>query len=262
MVEKPAMNERATTPDRTGTLPVTSEREKMLTRIREALTVPAPRPGVHGPRAGTALPPVNLPGSGTGEPALAGALARRWLPKVGETVADQLALFARNAAGLKADFQLFDRWEDLCAALTRLRDAENWRRVASHQAESSGKACAALQLPVCWTDRGYDVLDMEQCDAGITECDALIAQTGSVLVTSRSAGGRALSILPPHHVVIARREQLVADLPAAFELIQRKYAPAYPSMISFITGPSRTGDIERILVLGAHGPKKLTIYCV
>jgi L-lactate dehydrogenase complex protein LldG len=83
-----------------------------------------------------------------------------------------------------------------------------------------------------------------------------------VLVTSRSAGGRALSVLPPHHVVLAQREQFVPDLPAAFDLLKKKYADNYPSMISFITGPSRTGDIERILVLGAHGPKKLTILCV
>jgi L-lactate dehydrogenase complex protein LldG len=63
-------------------------------------------------------------------------------------------------------------------------------------------------------------------------------------------------------VVIARRDQLVADLPAAMALVKQKYADNYPSMISFITGPSRTGDIERILVLGAHGPKKLTIFCL
>jgi L-lactate dehydrogenase complex protein LldG len=68
-------------------------------------------------------------------------------------------------------------------------------------------------------------------------------------------------VLPPHHVVLARREQLVPDLPAAFALVKSKHGAAYPSMISFITGPSRTGDIERILVLGAHGPKKLTILC-
>ena len=104
--------------------------------------------------------------------------------------------------------------------------------------------------------------ELENCDAGITECDGLIAQTGSVLVTAHSAGGRALSVLPPHHVVLARREQLLPDLPEAFALLKRKYAANYPSFISFITGPSRTGDIERILVLGAHGPKKLTIFCL
>ena len=67
-------------------------------------------------------------------------------------------------------------------------------------------------------------------------------------------------MLPPHHVVLARREQLLSDLPAAFLLLERKYSQDYPSFIGFITGPSRTGDIERILVLGAHGPKKLTIF--
>jgi L-lactate dehydrogenase complex protein LldG len=105
------------------------------------------------------------------------------------------------------------------------------------------------------------VNELETCDAGVTECDALVAQTGSALVTSRSAGGRALSVLPPHHVVLARREQLVGDLTDALALVNRKYAPNFPSMISLITGPSRTGDIERILVLGAHGPKKLTVLC-
>jgi L-lactate dehydrogenase complex protein LldG len=69
-------------------------------------------------------------------------------------------------------------------------------------------------------------------------------------------------VLPPHHVVIARRGQLRPDLTAGFSLLRQKYAPDYPSFISFITGPSRTGDIERILVLGAHGPKRLTILLV
>jgi L-lactate dehydrogenase complex protein LldG len=241
-----------------------NERDKILTRIREALKVSAPLPGSHGGKTAShdhGLTPGGIKAMSAGHDPAA-TEARRWLPKVGASFDEQLALFAKNAADLKATFRLFDSGDDLNAALTQLRDAENWQRVASHQAELSAKACTALKLPVCWTDKGYDVLDMEKCDAGVTECDALIAQTGSILVTSRSAGGRALSVLPPHHVVIARREQLVADLPAAFALVQQKYAPDYPSMISFITGPSRTGDIERILVLGAHGPKKLTIFCV
>ena len=227
-----------------------SERENILGRIREALQVSAPLPGSHGETSAH---------THTESPA---SHAREWLPSVGTSVEEQFALFAKNAADLKADFQLLASRDELSAALKKIAAAEKWARVASHEGELSNFACKALGLPVTLTDRGYDVQAMEKCDVGITECDALVAQTGGVAVTSRSAGGRALSVLPPHHVVVARREQLVADLPAAFALLQQKYAPDFPSMISFITGPSRTGDIERILVLGAHGPKQLTIFCV
>ena len=111
-------------------------------------------------------------------------------------------------------------------------------------------------------DGGYEKNALEACDAGLTECESLVAQTGSVCVTARSSGGRALSVLPPHHVVIASRSQLVPDLAEAYEHLAKKYGATYPSFISFISGPSRTGDIERILVLGAHGPKKLTVLLV
>jgi L-lactate dehydrogenase complex protein LldG len=227
-----------------------TEREKIFARIREALTVPAPLPGQHG--AGHHAPPTGTPS----------AHAREWLPPVGDSFDDQLARFRANAADLKATFYLANNREELAKLLLELREVEGWKKIASHGGELTDAACQALALPVCRTDQPFNASELEACDAGITECDALIAQTGSVLVTNRSAGGRALSVLPPHHVVLARREQLLRDLPAAFELVKRKYAANYPSMISFITGPSRTGDIERILVLGAHGPKKLTIFCV
>ena len=226
-----------------------SERENILARVREALKETAHVPGSYG----------HEPLAASAHSSAAGA--QKWLPKVGDSFAEQLALFQTNAAELKADFQIFANRDELKATLAKISATENWKRIASHEGELTDFVSDALGLPVCSTDGGYDVHEMEACDAGISECDALIAQTGSVLVTSRSAGGRALSVLPPHHVVIARREQLVADLPAAFALVQEKYAPNFPSMISFITGPSRTGDIERILVLGAHGPKKLTILC-
>lgn len=229
-----------------------SEREKILSRIREALTVAAPLPGGH----------VHDGHHIQAAPRAAASGAREWLPPAGLTFDDQVNAFAANAAELKAEFHLLDSPDALAPLLQKLRDTEGWQRAASHRGKLTDAACQALGLPVLRTDQPYNVNDLEVCDAGITECDALIAQTGSVLVTSRSAGGRALSVLPPHHVVLGRRDQLLPDLTAAFELLQRIYADNYPSFISFITGPSRTGDIERILVLGAHGPKKLTIICI
>jgi L-lactate dehydrogenase complex protein LldG len=225
-----------------------TEREKILARVREVLKTPAPLPGSHGE---THLPTLTKTIS----------TARQWLPKVGESFEEQLALFAKNAAELKADFQLLASREELKTTLAKISVGGNWKCIASHRGELTDSVSGALNLPICFTDKNYAVDDLENCDAALTECEALVAQTGSVLVSAPSAGGRALSVLPPHHVVLARCEQLVADLPAAFELLLQKYAANYPSMISFITGPSRTGDIERILVLGAHGPKKLTILC-
>jgi L-lactate utilization protein LutC len=96
-------------------------------------------------------------------------------------------------------------------------------------------------------------------EVGVTGCDCLIAQTGSIVVSTRSAGGRALSVLPAIHVVRARRDQIVADLPAALAWLRRRYDGHWPSAISVITGPSRTADIEKILVMGAHGPKRLLL---
>ena len=215
-----------------------SEREKIFARIREALSVKAV--GHDG-----GLPSIEE--------------QRRVLPAVGSTHAEQLVQFRRNAADLRADFQQFASEDDLKSKVREFCQAEGWKKIATHEGQLANAVVESLGVPVLNATKGYDKHELAACDAGITECDALVAQTGSVLVTTLSAGGRALSCLPPHHLVLARKEQLVPDLPAALELLQRKYGTSYPSMISFITGPSRTGDIERILVLGAHGPKKLTI---
>lgn len=228
-----------------------TEREKILARIREALTVQAPLSEEHN-------------GNGEHAPPAASSLAgtRQWLPAVGNSFKEQLAAFRQNAESLKADVFTPANRDELKKRLFEVRCQGRWTKIASHAGELTDWVLPVLGLPVLKTDSGFDASDLEQCDAGVTECDALIAQTGSVLVTSSSAGGRLLSVLPPHHVVLARREQLLPDLPAAFELLKQKYGASYPSMISFITGPSRTGDIERILVLGAHGPKKLTIFLI
>jgi L-lactate dehydrogenase complex protein LldG len=228
-----------------------TERDKIFGRIREGLRAKANPPGhAAEPARSSSAVPNGAPPS---------AQAREWLPRVGPSLPERLGLFQKTAEDLKAVVVVLESQAQLGDTLNQLRTAEGWKKIAAHRGALVDAAVDALALPVCRTDEGYNVRDLESSDVGITECDALVAQTGSVVVTTRSAGGRALSVLPPHHVVLARKEQLVPDLPEAFELLKKAYAPNYPSFISFITGPSRTGDIERILVLGAHGPKKLTI---
>ncbi len=228
-----------------------SEKDKILGRIREALTLTAPVPGAHEP----------LPDK-AGDRTQHDDDFRAWLPEVPESRDGQISLFAENSAALKTEFITVSNAADAHHALQQISKREGWNKLAAHHSEAVDPAIAKLDLPTEWVDDDPQVDDLEAADAGISACDMLVAQTGSVVVSSISAGGRALSVLPPHHVVLAHSSQLVADMPKAFERLAELYPDGYPSFLSFITGPSRTGDIERILVLGAHGPKQLTVILV
>jgi L-lactate dehydrogenase complex protein LldG len=94
----------------------------------------------------------------------------------------------------------------------------------------------------------------------ITHADFLIARTGSVVITSLSGGGRRLSVLPPVHIVLANRSQIVPSLENTWQNLEAR--PLACSSLTIITGPSRTSDIEKELVLGAHGPKRLVVIVV
>jgi L-lactate dehydrogenase complex protein LldG len=221
-----------------------NRRDEILGRIKEALRLRAHKPR----RAGT-----------SGDGGRTGSTMRAWLPAVPNDHEAIVEAFARNCVELRAQCYRLAGLPELSGKLLELKNSEGWKLIASHRAPILDSILPSMGLPVLLADDRPATADLERADVGITACDALIAQTGSILLTARSAGGRALSVLPPHHIVIARENQLLPDLPAAFELLQKTYGHAYPSLITFITGPSRTGDIERILVLGAHGPRILTI---
>jgi L-lactate dehydrogenase complex protein LldG len=187
---------------------------------------------------------------------------RQVLPQVPSDFPGQVALFAERSEGLKTEFLPCADESAAGVQLKMLSDREKWESVALPPDERIRSLLSTLSVSKLEVSRSTAKTELEKVSVGITGCDALIAQTGSVLLTATSAGGRALSVLPVHHVVIAMSSQVVPDLPAAFELLERKYAPNFPSFMTFITGPSRTGDIERVLVLGAHGPRKLSVILI
>jgi L-lactate dehydrogenase complex protein LldG len=232
------------------------QRTQVLQRIREALRQPAPHRHVGQIGDHPALSDAKVE-------ALPDAEAyRAWLPAVGTSLDEQIELFARNSAQLKTEFHRVTSLEAAAQQLADIARASGWQRIATHRHPLAQPVAESLGLPRLLVEPGYEVHEMERCDAAVTGCDFLVAQTGSLLVSGPSAGGRALSVLPPHHVVVARKDQIVPDLAAALRGARERYAAQWPSFLSFITGPSRTGDIERILVLGAHGPKRLTILLV
>src|SRR5687767_8898357 len=95
-------------------------------------------------------------------------------------------------------------------------------------------------------------------EIAITGCEVLVARTGSIVLSS-AANRRVPSVYAPIHICIAYSTQLIYDIKEALEFIKNKYQNGLPSLISFATGPSRTADIEKTLVVGVHGPKE--VYC-
>ena len=181
------------------------------------------------------------------------------LPRVPEDWESKLKIFTARCEGLRAVLKVVDDDAAMAAVVQDIVNNDGGRRVAYHRTPIVTPLIESLGTATLCVDGGYDPLELEQCDIGITGCFALVAQTGSVMVTSESTGGRALSVLPPHHIVLASAEDLVTDLPTAYAKFAAHAERQPSSMLSLISGPSRTGDIERILVLGAHGPKRLTI---
>lgn len=92
-----------------------------------------------------------------------------------------------------------------------------------------------------------------RADLGVTGCLALVAETGSILLAHPE--GRAASLLPDTHAVVATPDQVVASLEDALARVRDHDGPA----CTFVTGPSRTADIEKTLVMGMHGPRRLIL---
>jgi len=96
----------------------------------------------------------------------------------------------------------------------------------------------------------------------ITQCEFLVARLGGILVSSNQASGRRSFVFPEIHIILANTSQLTSDLDDALKKLKKKYDQKFPSLVSLITGPSRTADIEKTLVMGVHGPKELYVFLV
>ncbi|MFZ0796347.1 MAG: LUD domain-containing protein [Terriglobales bacterium] len=114
---------------------------------------------------------------------------------------------------------------------------------------------ADLGRAIRWSSQGAPG---EASQATVTLAEALIAQTGSILVTA-SCGGRGASVIAPCHIVFATIAQLVPDLPTALSRVSQERILDHNSFACVISGSSRTADIEKILVQGAHGPRRLVV---
>ena len=147
-----------------------------------------------------------------------------------------------------AQAQVADHW-----ALFRERLSEVGGEVAdfSAVADCPGPFWIQEGLKGFWP--GFDLAaDPWEAMTGVCRADMAVAETGSVLFASGPDQPRLLSLLPPRHVVLLDPKQIESNLEAALARLDRRNW-------AIVTGPSRTADIEGILVRGAHGPRELIV---
>ena len=160
--------------------------------------------------------------------------------------------FAEQFTKLQGKFVYCINQQELAFQLNSLVKKVDWQKV--YCLEDDLLKEAGLQLSDRLVKTG-----LADCDVSITGCECLVARTGTIVMSSAQESGRSTSVYAPVHICIAYSNQLVYDVKDALQLVKEKYSNAIPSLITFATGPSRTADIEKTLVVGVHGPKE--VYC-
>jgi len=167
---------------------------------------------------------------------------------------DELAvLFVREFTAVAGKFIYCESEPELAETIHALAEQENWKNVYCYEPD--------IQHVLSTYNVDYRNSEpMDDADVSITGCEALVARFGSIIVSSAQEMGRQTTVYPPVHLVVAHLSQLAPDIKTAFHLIQERYkteGKPIPSMLTQVTGASRTADIEKTLVMGAHGPKEL-----
>ncbi len=203
-----------------------SSKENILKKIRKALETPVPLPFSRAEGNSTVYHPATD---------------------------DLSVMFAEEFTRLLGKFAFFLDHIELVKQLEAIIRQQQWKEIY----------CAEEGLKYLLQKNGFSHFtekSLALCDVALTTCEVLIARTGTIVMSSAQPEGRTASVYAPVHVCIAESSQVVFDVDDAMQFLKEKYGIHIPSLITFATGPSRTADIEKTLVVGVHGPKE--VYCL
>ncbi len=207
---------------------VSSSKEKILKKIREALSNPVPLPFPKSEGTNSVFQPQKD---------------------------DLEILFAEEFTKLLGKFAFCVNEADMMLQLQKLAVEKKWDKLY----------CVEEDLLKIFKKNNllkFNKSTLADCDASVTTCEFLIARTGAIIITSAQQSGRTVSAYAPIHICIAYIGQLVYDTRDALKLLKTKYGENIPSFITFAAGPSRTADIEKTLVVGVHGPKEVYLFLI
>jgi L-lactate dehydrogenase complex protein LldG len=207
---------------------VSSSKEKILKKIREALSNPVPLP---------------FPKSeGTNSP---------FLPQKD----DLEIVFAQEFTRLLGKFAFCISETDMKNQLQKLIVKRKWENIFCNENDLQ-KKFETKKFPA------LNKSSLADCEVSVTTCKFLVARTGVIVMTSAQQSGRTVSAYAPVHICIAYTSQLLYDTRDALKLLKAEYGSTVPSFITFAAGPSRTADIEKTLVVGVHGPKEVYVFLI
>ena len=222
---------------------MTSSRDTVLGRVRQAL-------GKSGDRA------------------QAMAAARTYLAEHAQgprpaMPADLVDRFLRRATDMESTVERIATIAQLPKAVARYVDALDLDPSLAEQKSHRG-VCWPEFADLDWSDAGLAIEARPthgEDRLGITGSFCAVAETGTLVITSGAATPTASMLLPDTHVAVVRPERIVAGMEEAFALVRAELG-AMPRAVNFVSGPSRTGDIEQTIVVGAHGPFRVHIVVV
>jgi L-lactate dehydrogenase complex protein LldG len=205
-----------------------SSKEKILKKIREALSNPVPLPFPKSEGTNYVFQP---------------------------QMDDLEILFAEEFTKLLGKFAFCVNEKDLNLQLQQLVAEKKWKNI--YCVEES-----LLKMIDDGKSLNLNKSTLADCDASITSCRFLVARTGAIVMTSAQQSGRTVSAYAPVHICIAWINQLVYDTRDVLKSLKAAGSDNIPSFITFAAGPSRTADIEKTLVVGVHGPKEVYLFLI
>jgi L-lactate dehydrogenase complex protein LldG len=203
-----------------------SSKENILKKIRKALSHPTPLPFPQSEGAANIFP------------------ALQQEPEVE---------FAEQFTRLQGKFIYCINQQEFAFQLVSLVKKQDWKKIFCLEEKLISHLLPQLEERLVKTG-------LAGCDVAITGCESLVARTGTIVMSSAQPGGRSTSVYAPIHICIAYTSQLVYDTKDALRAAKEKYGNNFPSLLTFATGPSRTADIEKTLVVGVHGPKEVYVF--
>jgi L-lactate dehydrogenase complex protein LldG len=175
--------------------------------------------------------------------------------------------FQKNLEAVSGEFILCNDFSHAIRQINELLNKINANRLAVLDRPLSRKVAEQLNMLQCRDfvfapSDSADVVPetLSTLDAGLVAPEYLLADTGSCLFSAPTAFDRLTTYLMPISIVIAEKSMLRENLPAVWSEMKPKLETAVNGEFVIVTGPSRTADIEKILILGVHGPKRLIVF--